>query len=286
MHQLEFKNFDSSRCIPSEAKLFKPVIWDLGCSSSLSGFSLIGGGMIFKYVSNQRIKNLICDNKIRFTQFTALNDPFESSVLMQFLEPATNEEYEKQSPTTASIMRDLDKQSTQGRMMAEFFSSKYGILSLSRNVNNMLMWAHYAQSHTGFAIGFDEKHEFFKDSGDNDFEPALKMVIYSKNRAVQTDDEEFIFCHNSIDWAYEEEKRLFKLLDLGVPTGGCCDFNQPIYLFNIPKDAYKAIYVGANMPQCKKEELLAACTTHLPNVAVYCANICEERYELVFSPQT
>lgn len=242
--------------------------------------------MLFKYVSNQRVKSLICDNKIRFTQFKALNDPFESSVLMQFQEPATNEEYEKLSSTAASMMRDLDKPSTQGRMATDLYSSLYGILSLSRNVNNMLMWAHYAQSHTGFAIGFDEKHEFFKDSGDNDFEPALKKVIYSKNRAVQTDDEELIFCHKSIDWAYEEEERLFKLLELGIPTGGFCELNQPVYLFNIPKDAYKAIYVGANMPKDKKEELLSACKSHLPNVVVYCADICEEMYELVFSPQT
>ncbi|ABZ76202.1 conserved hypothetical protein [Shewanella halifaxensis HAW-EB4] len=242
--------------------------------------------MLFKYVSNRWIDSLICKNEIRFTQFTALNDPFESSVLMQLDEPATDDEYEKMLPSVANIRRYLEKPSTQGRMTAEYFSSIYGILSLSRNVHNMLMWAHYGESHTGFAIGFDEQHEFFKESGDNDFEPALKKVVYSKNRVVQTHDEELIFCHKSIDWAYEEEERLFKLLDLGGANGKHCQFNEPVYLFKIPKEAYKSIYIGANMPKGEAKKLILACETHLPHVDVYTAEVSDEKYELVFNPQT
>lgn len=38
---------------------------------------------------------------------------------------------------------------------------KIGILSLTENPSNLLMWAHYANSNQGFVIAFDSSHEFF-----------------------------------------------------------------------------------------------------------------------------
>ncbi|MYL96140.1 DUF2971 domain-containing protein, partial [Citrobacter werkmanii] len=35
--------------------------------------------------------------------------------------------------------------------------SMYGVICLTPKPDNYLMWSHYAASHTGFCIGFDEK---------------------------------------------------------------------------------------------------------------------------------
>ncbi|MEJ8827109.1 DUF2971 domain-containing protein [Variovorax humicola] len=39
-----------------------------------------------------------------------------------------------------------------------------GVLSLTEDPINELMWAHYANSHSGFAVGLDMSNEFFQPS--------------------------------------------------------------------------------------------------------------------------
>ncbi|EPJ44297.1 MAG: hypothetical protein OFPII_35920 [Osedax symbiont Rs1] len=43
----------------------------------------------------------------------------------------------------------------------------YGILSMTERIDNLLMWSHYADSHTGFVIGFDPSHDFFDGTKSN-----------------------------------------------------------------------------------------------------------------------
>jgi len=51
-------------------------------------------------------------------------------------------------------------------------NEEFGIFSLSKSKNNLLMWSHYADSHKGYCIGFD--HEMLLNiSG------SLGSVIYS-----------------------------------------------------------------------------------------------------------
>ena len=63
--------------------------------------------------------------------------------------------YEREKPNILNTTESL---------MQEFNSSiirKTRILSLTDNPTNILMWGHYAQSHSGFIIEFDKNHPFF-----------------------------------------------------------------------------------------------------------------------------
>src|ERR1051325_9989452 len=45
--------------------------------------------------------------------------------------------------------------------LTEGFNEHVGVLSLTEKADNLLMWAHYAQQHTGFVIEFDADNSFF-----------------------------------------------------------------------------------------------------------------------------
>src|SRR5262249_23664427 len=110
----------------------------------------------------------------------------------------------------------------QSHHFESVMSSMCVFLSLSEEALNTTMWSHYADSHRGFVIGFDEKHPYF--AARNEFEFGLQKVTYANRRymldlqrAANDDDQAFIddFVRNVIltksdAWAYEKEWRLVR----------------------------------------------------------------------------
>jgi hypothetical protein len=82
-----------------------------------------------------------------------------------------------------------------------------GVLSLSEQRNNLLMWAHYASEHKGICLGFD-----WKETG---LPPAKEVAYLSMYRLVDiwayTEDElvEIACFQKSAEWSYEREWRSF-----------------------------------------------------------------------------
>jgi hypothetical protein len=90
-------------------------------------------------------------------------------------------------------------------------SGKYCLLSVSRNAKNPAMWAHYAESHQGVAIGIDFDTLFYED--DKAWGIRMHEVQYplERQRIDVLDDEEKIYLESLITksniWKYEEEYR-------------------------------------------------------------------------------
>jgi hypothetical protein len=91
-----------------------------------------------------------------------------------------------------------------------------GVLCLSRNGNQPLMWAHYADSHRGVMVEFDELASCFsrRRTAEDDL-GYLRSVVYSGTRPslsmeVLDGDKAFeVFAlTKSEHWRYEEEVRL------------------------------------------------------------------------------
>lgn len=83
------------------------------------------------------------------------------------------------------------------------------VLSLSENPRSQLMWAHYAQAHTGLAIGFERTTDILNDSSPH---RLLKRVTYARQRPSKptaddfTDDE--VRATKSVEWQHEREWRI------------------------------------------------------------------------------
>lgn len=71
------------------------------------------------------------------------------------------------------------------QMLTEALNTKVGILSLSETIINPLLWAHYADSHKGFAIEFNTEHSFFnRRRSDKDELFHLRKVKYKDRSSL------------------------------------------------------------------------------------------------------
>ena len=122
-----------------------------------------------------------------------------------------------------------------------------GILCLTEDPSNLLMWAHYADNHRGFAMGIDDAHPVWNErkSSEDDLR-HLRKVKYSSLRPsrpmAEYDFEAFILAKGD-DWGYEKEWRIGKSLDDAAKRIPSSPFD--ICLFPLPSTAIRRIYVGA-----------------------------------------
>jgi hypothetical protein len=135
-----------------------------------------------------------------------------------------------------------------------------GVLSLSEVPDSLLMWAHYADEHRGFALGFDGGHRFFdRTLHGPDVARALRPVTYSERRprrylAAYLEDPEYLFeslaqdfyLTKSLEWSYEREWRMLlpaSDADEAITAGG-----QTVLLLSYPPEALREVVLGARCP--------------------------------------
>jgi len=161
------------------------------------------------------------------------------------------------------------------------FSRKYGVLSLTRQPLNALMWSHYGDSHQGVVLGFDCDLAGFSDPQSNVIPSQYGEMIYSATKphkdlpvindhelmdiggSLRFDSNTFnlmkrAFLYKSLEWAYEEEVRIVKNIE-NIPfsyhtgVGRYGEWNKmtvsgrPLYCFDVPESALKEIYLGRHL---------------------------------------
>ena len=190
---------------------------------------------IYKYVTQDRV-DVLSRKRIRFTPPPFFNDPFEASPVLNFdIEPEEwlrigEVERERQGLPQEFVDRVSDPEQMARHMptvldcMVGMFQGMAGVLSLTERPDNLVMWAHYADQHRGFVIGFDSKHPWFEAS-DAFRVNVLAKVRYANDRpskGLKTLTLEDTYLTKSLDWSYEEEWRMFRFLGLAdqcIDTG-------------------------------------------------------------------
>lgn len=247
---------------------------------------------LYKYLPPERI-DVLSNGLIRFTQPVLFNDPFEMSPFIAAI--ATQEEitqmfhsqheghvrdefmklnrrarrkkkfenFQKLYPKAELLPEVIETASGKGlekakEQLSEAMTKDLGILCLTTKFDNLLMWAHYAQSHEGMVIEFDGDSNFFRqvftksqnsDVIDEELSKDygyLKEVQYNKSRPA------IIISHvNSFDpflikgeeWSYEEEWRML------MPTATAQKITtdkkgEDVYLYEIPRAAITKVILG------------------------------------------
>ena len=214
---------------------------------------------VYKYVHENRV-DVLESGMIRFSQPAVFNDPFElrpalSKVLS---EQATEREFEQLAQKEPDIQRlrgpilnNVKQLSSQrAAAMQEFvtrkFNENFGILSLTRRPDSLLMWAHYANGHQGFVIEFDDRHPWFRQ-GHEGFAHLghLRKVRYSKRRpyaSMDKLDEIDLLLTKSAQWKYEREMRLVLALQRCTQRLPRSPFD--ICLFALPPACVVGITLG------------------------------------------
>jgi DUF2971 family protein len=231
---------------------------------------------IFRYVGPQRVDCLL-NEEVSFSPPSRFNDPFD---LRPVFVPVTDEDYLKRIykqggseiiESGLSGLPSAQKKELEGqfekltiafyRQQADKYAQAYqqtfpktldryvGILCFSAINDNLLMWAHYADSHKGFALEFDSEDEEFKKLGD------LYEVKYDRMRAVvdavKQPTIEF-YIRKSLEWGYEREYRLLRHLNAcerrSLSAG---DF----YFVRMPRSCVKAVYLGTRMDRSLAQQI-------------------------------
>lgn len=166
-------------------------------------------------------------------------------------------------------------------------------LSLSEESNSPLMWAHYAEQHTGFVMGFCTNHPYFNPVEENPSNPgylnigSLNKVVYSDERpsgVVLSMSVEKTHLTKGLEWSYEKEWRILEVEDNSSfvkidPSG-----NR--HLFEYPTDAVTQVVIGARATQETKEVIKSILSDKSiwPNVSLYQAVIDSEFYRINYEP--
>lgn len=162
-------------------------------------------------------------NKIYVSSINNFNDPFEGLW------------YDNKINTLISIS---DKNYLSRLERCGIFCLSYGFdSSFICSPQSILMWSHYASSHKGFCIEFNERifdsidMEFCKNVRYEEHMPD-KLSQYDYDNLSYKDKSELLFWKSKV-WEYEQEKRL-------------CFSKANLYI-DIPMGSIAGIYCGCNM---------------------------------------
>lgn len=189
-----------------------------------------------------------------------------------------------------------------------------GVLSLTRQPLNPLMWAHYGDKHSGLVIGIDCSVPEFTCENTNLIPIQYGNVIYTstmpKNNFLSSSNNPFkvgrtynfakehlerlqrMYLYKPSYWSYEEEVRLVKCLhgiedNNQIPSGKFKTIrdenSNPLYLFTLPKGAIKEVYFGART-QCQiPQEVLELCAEiheYQPGIKIFGCSIGNSNWDL------
>ena len=155
---------------------------------------------LYKYLPyNENSLSILINKEIWCPKAKSLNDPFE----FQF-------HLTKLSMNGIPIEQDSIRE-------AQHQVRELGVVCLSEINDNILMWSHYAQGHTGFCIEFERTEE--NDLGNWDI--CLPVVYPSDNQIPAFSPNEFldnkalakIATTKASDWYYEKEWRLITKIE-------------------------------------------------------------------------
>ncbi len=223
----------------------------------------------YKYVPfNAGSLNIIKDGTMKFSHPAKVNDPFDCAPDLQtddinkYIDSRpdllnkvrdylklSKKELKKKKSTMVTEFELVVKDGTFGRNLIE----NVGICSLSRDPLSLLMWAHYAQHHTGFVIEFDIPVTISTVDTQLSQEYIFELLVpheveYQKNKPLVSffdDDEEKrrkYFLIKGHDWCYEQEERVIDYVrGQGIHHYDRSILNSVIVGMKMDDDDYKTV---------------------------------------------
>lgn len=174
---------------------------------------------LYKYrpltdATREWLRTILVENQVFFSSRLDFNDPFDCRVpsfrnvnrkdMLEFLlKRAPVKNYNR--PMRRKIAREIDFDKLRGDLQRDV--DKAGILSLSERRDNLLMWGHYASSHTGICLEFDVSipGTFFGHALPVRYPDSRPMF---DPKGTEEKNVEMALLTKSNDWTYECEWRI------------------------------------------------------------------------------
>lgn len=215
-------------------------------------------------------KDILRSNKIFFSSASNFNDPFDASLPYKYAdEELTFENIRKKlfeigrriNPdfSEEKLESEVNKRQNEGIFLNEQYwkdlhpdiknqlHRDFGIFCLTQKKDDLLMWSHYSNSHTGFCIGFDTKVVFEVTKctlGPITYDDKFPtMPLFNLN----PEDLLKLLMTKSKHWEYESEARMIKTLGANIT-------------FELPNEAFKEIIFGCKISEVVRNELIHLCS--------------------------
>jgi hypothetical protein len=223
-------------------------------------------------------------------EFDTTDDPFGFALLM------TKFKQLKDKVPREELLRDksfLQQMIDAGKQALGIFNEQSRLFLLQTRVmcvaeenDNLLMWSHYSEAHTGAVFKLNAIKELDVDL------LAARKVEYSTEYPVLATEEEWVdhlccikrlelgkrrldlFYVKSKDWSYEKEWRV-------SITSEDYPLNDAVY-YAEPPEVFGAVYLGCRMPQEDKEQIMELADQSLPNMEIWQAAQGERVYKIQF----
>lgn len=198
---------------------------------------------VYHFINEEFGLKVLREKRLKISRINELNDPFEF-----FSVEMTNPEFKKSM-----------------KAAKEEVAKNFGVNCFSKNWQNPVQWAHYADKHKGICLGFDIDSK------------ELKKVDYVSKRLKpsKTPDERLILklCRTKyVDWSYEEEYRVFVELT---------DEENGMFYINFKGNMeLKEVIVGTNS-SITREQLNTSLGDQRQTVSVFKARAGFKNFEIV-----
>lgn len=208
------------------------------------------------------------------------NDPFDCSIPVNYREfvdnPSAIKEYIKMGMIkypeyfqhegfsdlvakvlAANTLTNLEFIDNHTFEMQEELKNDIGIFSATIKNDNILMWSHYANAHTGFCFGFDTQKLMTALTLE-----SIGKVTYSENYPLVSPLDEGLnqlrqqLLYKALDWQYENEYRIILM-------------HKADKVVKFPLTCINEIYLGLCISEENKAALLNVRGSHFPHVKFY-----------------
>lgn len=258
----------------------------------------------YKYVTAEVAKLILETLKVRCSSPLLFNDPFDSQIPVKinstemdfypFIFEKLGVEYTKELEQRIQALNNIDNLQFSEKQQSFEESLKNNILKLnqedrvfcvSENKNNLLMWSHYAEKHTGAVIKFKclpeknsalcaaQKVKYSKIMPNITAEDLIRGFFNQDNSVVQKIINEILLT-KSTDWEYEQEWRitLFPRSDTMFDDIGFFE------------EELDSIYFGCKMRDKDKNEIIEIIKSKQRKIKVFETFKDSEIFKLNFNP--
>ncbi len=235
--------------------------------------------------NTHHVERIFTHNELYFSSPKQFNDPFDSKVHLSYY--GTKQEwrrylrelYKRRRPNWNREQRlaeveQIMKEKRYKRIprdMANSYLVEMGVFCMSEKNDNVLMWAHYCEGHTGFCVEF-------RATSTTPFFRRAQKVKYAENypdvnifRSSRDEQTETVLLTKATFWEYEQE---WRIIDHQTGPG--------VYTF--PGELLIGVILGCQMPEENRNKVRTWIRNRNPHPVLYQAEIKEREFGLDIVP--
>jgi hypothetical protein len=129
---------------------------------------------------------ILKERRLKLSRFFEANDPFELSLI------------DNRPRDTRQIVR----------LIGDYFNDHIGMICFGANWSSPVMWAHYADKHSGVCLGFDVEDSLLTKVVYTDQKITVPLGAHLPKHGLNADLLSKVRMTKATDWAYEREYRV------------------------------------------------------------------------------